>query len=366
MASVTNLSDIFKYIANNFGASNRWRNGDVSRRQAVNTTDAAVVDASEVVASTNVNVSANTNVNAGVDANANANGGKNAPAAAVKYDSAVVSSAAQTASSLHSQIKSTGSENAAIFRSALTSLVSNFSSSSNPTSGALGSFLGFGVAMAETGNLKTYTDMSLMVTSLSQLTSSSSSSLTSKSINQSLASFQSFGVETAGSFINSTQKIMSAGVSDGANKGSQISALNNLNKLWETTSKLSGFGVEQKTGMLANIAENIESKSGLSEINDYLKQQLEAVDEAAAEESLATASEEEVTVSYNTNVFSSTNGAYSRSSFASLAPADGFQSALQVNSLISGMNLMNSPQNINAYKNNMNLTAASALLNAGV
>ncbi len=352
MASVTNLSDIFKYIANNFGATNRWRNGEASRSQAVNTTDAVAVGASEVAASTNASVSAN--------------GNNNVSAAAVKYDSAVVSSAAQTASSLHGQIKSTGSENAAIFRSALTSLVSNFSSSSNSTSGALGSFLGFGVAMAETGNLKTYTDMSLMVTSLSQLTSSSGAALTSKSINQAQASLQSFGVETAGSFINSAQKIMSAGVSDGASKGSQTSALNNLNKLWETTSNLSGFGVEQKAGMLADIAENIESKGSLGEINDYLKQRLEAVDEAAEEESMAAASEEEVTVSYNTNIFSSTNGAYSRSTFASLAPADGFQSALQANPLTSGINLINSPQNINAYKNNMNLSAASTLLDTGV
>ncbi len=294
----------------------------------------------------------------------------------MKSDTAVVSSAAQTASSLHSQIKSTGSENAAIFRSALTSLVSNFSSNSATASGTLGSFLGFGVAMAETGNLKTYTDMSLMVTSLSQLTSSTSA-LASKSINQTQLSFQSFGVETAGSYINSAQKIMSAGLTDGANKGFQVSTLNSLNKLWEKTSNLSGVSVEQKTGMLANIAANIESKGSLSELNDYLKQQLEAMaeeaeqaaaTEEAEEESLTTASQEDETEDISNAVNANyANGSYSRSSFAGgISAANGFQSALQANTLNSVSNLVNYSQNISAYKNNMNVSVASTLLDTGV
>jgi hypothetical protein len=346
MASISSLSDIFKYIAYKFGGSNKWLNGNASQRRAINITYTAPADVSM--------------------ANASVNNNKKSTAAGGKSDSAVVSSIAETASTLHGQIKSTGSENAAIFRMAVASLVSSFSS--NPASGALGSFLGFGAAMAETGNLKTYTDMSLMVTGLSRLTSANSSNssnlaLASKFMSRAQSSFQSFGVETAGGFINSARKIMSVGASDGANKGSQVSALNNLSKLWETTSNLKGFSVEQKTGMLANIAANVESKGSLSKLNDYLKQQLEAMDGAAEEKTLT---KEEPALSSEAIFNNLVAGAYSKSTFVDTSAAEGFQSALPSVALKSGADTADMVKSINAYRSNMNLSKASTLLNTGV
>lgn len=340
MASITNIADVFKYMANNFASLSKQHNVVSSGQQAVNTADAAPANVSKADSGANVNFNADKN--------------KNAAPAAVKSDLVAISSAAQNASSLHSQIQSTGSQNAAIFRTALTNLVSNISS--NSASGALGSFLGFGAAMAETGNLKTYTDMSLMVTGLNKLTTAGSA-VTSKFINQAQASLKSFGAETAGSFINAARKVMDAATFDRANNGSQSGALNNLNKLWETTSNLKGISVEQKSGMLAGIAADVKSKGSLSEINDYLKQRLEAMDEDT---------EEEPALSSGANFNELTVSAQRSKVFAGALPLEEYQSSLYSASLKNGANPTDAVKNINAYKNNMNLSAASTLLNIGV
>jgi lipid II:glycine glycyltransferase (peptidoglycan interpeptide bridge formation enzyme) len=264
-------------------------------------------------------------------------------------DTASISKNAQNASNVYNKVKATGTENAAIFRQALVSMASNSNSS------AFGNFLSLGTSMAESGNMKTYTDLTLMVAGLGRL--NSGAGVSSKIINQTQSTAQTFGFAAAGEFVGAARAIVSK-AEDSGNKGAQVSALNSFARLWEKTSNSTGFTAEETRGALSKIAGNVESKGTLSEISGYINERLEALGEKENNE------EEKA----NANMSEALNGdtsarSYSRSSFIKNQAMAGAQSSL-LSSMFGdgGMAGLNRSQSINAYRNNMNAFVAGNLI----
>lgn len=263
-------------------------------------------------------------------------------------DTASISRNAQNASNVYEKVKATGSENAAIFRQALVSMASNSNSS------AFGNFLSLGASMAESGNMKTYTDLTFMAASLSRLNSGSGAS--AKIVNQTQSTAQTFGFAAAGEFVGAAKAIVSKAEESG-NKAAQVNALNSFAKLWEKTSNSTGFTAEETRGALSKIAKEVESKGTLSEISGYINERLEALGEKENNEEEA-----------NANMSEALNGAtaarsYSRSAFVKNQAMAGAQSSL-LSSMFAdgGMAGLNRSQSISAYRSNMNAFVAGNLI----
>lgn len=263
-------------------------------------------------------------------------------------DTASISKNAQNASSVYEKVKATGSENAAIFRQALVSMAS----SSN--SGAFGNFLSLGASMAESGNMKTYTDLTLMAASLSRLNSGSGTA--SKIVNQTQSTVQTFGFAAAGEFVGAAKAIASK-AEDSGNKGAQVNALNSFAKLWEKTSNAAGITAEETRGALSKIARDVESKGTLGEITGYINERLEALGEKEGNEE-----------NENENMSEALNGtnsarSYSRSSFIKNQAMAGAQSSLLSSTFGDGGTAgLNRSQSISAYRSNMNAFVAGNLI----
>ena len=208
--------------------------------------------------------------------------------------------------------------------------------------------------MAESGNMKTYTDLTMMVAGLSRL--NSGAGVSSKIINQTQSTAQTFGFAAAGEFVGAAKAIVSK-AEDSGNKGAQVSALNSFTRLWEKTSNLTGFTAEETRGALSKIARDVESKGTLSEISGYINERLEALGEKEDNEEEA-----------NANMSEALNGdtaarSYSRSSFIKNQAMAGAQSSL-LSSMFGdgGMAGLNRSQSISAYRNNMNAFVAGNLI----
>lgn len=258
-----------------------------------------------------------------------------------KADTAVVSQTAQKVSVLYEQVKNTGSENAAAFRSALVSMATN----KNPFS-SVDNFLSFGITMSETGNLKNFTDMSIIAAGMGKM-GSSFSNVSSKMFATAQSTAQKFGVEAAGGFVGAAKSIMSRFGAD-TDKNSQLSAMKNFNKLWEKTAGASGFTVAQTAERLSRLTRDIEKKGSLSEINAYLKEELKAIGEEEEKEE-------------NT---AEVNGRSAKSSFVNYNSEANSTGAL----ITETLNMKNSPagsdfnKGYGAYRNNMNAFMAGTLI----
>ncbi|HOD42400.1 MAG: hypothetical protein BWY32_01417 [bacterium ADurb.Bin243] len=258
-----------------------------------------------------------------------------------KIDTAVVSKTAQKVSVLYEQVKTTGSENAAAFRSALVSMATNKNSF-----GSVDSFLSFGITMAETGNLKKFNDMSIIAAGMGKM-GSAFSNASSKMFATAHATAQKFGAEAAGNFVGAAKSIMSRFGAD-TDKNSQLSAMKNFNKLWEKTSGASGFTAAQTTERLSRLTRDIEKKGSLSELNAYLKEELKAAGEEEEKEE-------------NTAAVNNGGG---KTSFANYNAAAESRGAI----ITQTLNMKNSIQGndfnkgYGAYRNNINAYMAGNLI----
>ncbi len=268
-----------------------------------------------------------------------------AVSSAPSADTAVISQAAQNASSVYNKVKSTGSENAAIFRQALVSMASNSNSS------AFGNFLSLGASMAESGNMKTYTDLTMMVAGLSGINSGAGAA--SKIVNQTQSTAGTFGFAAAGEFVGAAKAIVSK-AEDAGNKSAQVNALNGFARLWEKTSNAPGFTAEETRGALSKIAGDVKSKGTLSEITGYINERLKELGE-----------KEDKPEETDTNMPEALNGGkvYSRSSFVKNQAMAGAQSSLMTSAFGDGGTAgLNRSQSVNAYRNNMNAFVAGNLI----
>lgn len=209
---------------------------------------------------------------------------KNAPSAqqsaspaAPSGDTASISETAKAASSLYDKVKATGSENAAIFRSALVSMASNYSANASSFS----NFLSLGAAMAESGNMKVFTDLTMTVASLKGINSAPGTQ--EKVVRQAKVTASAFGFESAGEFASAAKTIVSK-TQTADEKVSRAGVLNSFTKLLEKTSNATGMTVEEKKGALSRIARTVESKGTLSEMNDFINEKLKALGEKEGEE----------------------------------------------------------------------------------
>jgi len=278
-----------------------------------------------------------------------------------KSDKISISSTAQTAARLDDSINASSATNAAIFKTALTGLVSNASSIGRSASSAVDNFLSIGVSMIETGNVKSFVDLSLVVSSINVLSRNSSQQVSSF-VSQTQQAANSFGLSIASVFVDSAGTIMSAPASGSNLTVSRSGILNNFSRLWENVSNSNGLSIEQKTGALTRIAEDIKSKGSLTELNDYMNQELEKRNSSSEEENIngssaGTGETDPFSKNRSNNVFTYSNNAYSNFVM-------GFQSSIQSASTdFSSSGLKGVERTLAAYKNNISLSSASAILN---
>jgi|GEM_PF-3958485 len=186
-------------------------------------------------------------------------------------DSQTVSKTAQDASTVYNSVQKTGTENAAAFRNVLSNLVSSYSQKKNTISNYLSLGLALTSASSNVANTKSYTNLTLMANTINSLSANSNTS--SNLINTAYSTMQKFGTEGLSNFVSANKSVMNQ-INSSADKTDGLTAVNNLNRLWENTSNVSGASTAEINKKFEQITKDLGSKTNLNDMNQYLEEKI--------------------------------------------------------------------------------------------